>query len=66
MKRPAVLERSPLLVPALVILAVLVALYLPLRARIAGSERSARKPEAGTTLSVFFTNELAGYREPCG
>ena len=66
MKKPAVHERSPLLVPALVVLTALLAIYLSLRARDAGSERPAGKPAPGATLSVFFTSELAGYREPCG
>jgi hypothetical protein len=48
-----------------VILAALVAIYLPVRARMARSERS-RTPAPGTSLSVFFTNQLSGYREPCG
>jgi len=49
-----------------VILAALVVVYLPLRWRMAGSERSRQTPARGTTISVFFTNQLVGYREPCG
>lgn len=57
---------SPLIVPALVVLAALVVVYFPLRMRIArsGGERAA--PARGAAVSVFFTNQLAGYREPCG
>ena len=66
MERARVRRRPPLLVPALVILAALLVVYLPLRTRMAKSERSRGAPAQGTALSVFFTNELAGYREPCG
>jgi hypothetical protein len=66
MERTRVHKRSPLLVPALVILAALIAVYLPIRSRMARSERSPEAPAPGTALSVFFTNQLAGYREPCG
>jgi hypothetical protein len=66
MEKTRVHKRPPLLVPALVVLAALIAVYLPLRSRMAGSERSRETPARGTALSVFFTNQLAGYREPCG
>ncbi len=57
---------SPLIVPAIVVLAALVVVYLPLRMRIARSDRAGKAPARGTAVSVFFTNQLAGYREPCG
>jgi hypothetical protein len=66
MDRTSVHKRPPLLIPALVILAALIAIYLPVRSRIARSDRSREGPAPGTALSVFFTNQLAGYREPCG
>jgi hypothetical protein len=66
MERTRVHKRSPLLVPALVILAALIAVYLPIRSRMAKSERTREAPAPGTALSVFLTNQLAGYREPCG
>ncbi|MCX5754366.1 MAG: hypothetical protein NTW97_12135 [Candidatus Krumholzibacteria bacterium] len=58
-------RRARLLVPSLVVLAALVVIYLPVRVRMAGSERSREAPPPGTALSIFFTNQLAGYREPC-
>jgi hypothetical protein len=66
MERTRVHKRPPLIVPALVLLALLVAIYLPVRSRIAKSERSREAPAPGTAISVFFTNQLVGYREPCG
>jgi hypothetical protein len=55
-----------LIVPALVVLAAIAAVYLPLQMRIAKSERAREAPARGAAISVFFTNQLAGYREPCG
>jgi hypothetical protein len=48
-----------------VILVALVAVYLPVRSRMAGARRAREAPARGAVLSVFFTNQLAGYREPC-
>jgi len=59
-------RRPPLIVPALVILAALIAVYLPLRSRIAGTGRPREAPPRNSALSVFLTNQLVGYREPCG
>ena len=66
MERTRVHKRPPLIVPALVLLAALVAVYLPVRSRMAGPGRSREAPAPGVALSVFFTSQLAGYREPCG
>lgn len=66
MERTKPASRSPLIVPALVVLAALVAVYLPLHLRMAKSDRAREAPARGTAISVFFTNQLAGYREPCG
>jgi hypothetical protein len=66
MERARVHRRPPLLVPTLVILAALVVIYLPVRVRMARSGHSQGAPAPGTAISVFFTNELIGYREPCG
>ncbi len=66
MERTRVHKRPPLLVPALVILAALIAVYLPIRSQTAGGGRSRKGPPRDFALSVFLTNQLAGYREPCG
>jgi hypothetical protein len=51
---------------ALVVLALLLAIYLPLRVRMAREERARGTPAPGTSISIFVTNRLGGYREPCG
>jgi hypothetical protein len=66
MEKTRVHKRPPLIVPALVLLAILVAIYLPIRSRIAESDRPRVGPPPGTSISVFFTSQLIGYREPCG
>jgi hypothetical protein len=50
----------------LVVVVILLVVYIPLRARTGRSGRSGEAPVPGTSLSIFFTDELAGYREPCG
>jgi len=48
-----------------IIFLALLAVWVPLKMHIART--ASRDPVAdGTRLSVFVTNELAGYREPCG
>jgi hypothetical protein len=66
MRKTRIHRRPPLIVPALVLLAILVAIYIPVRSRISDSDRAAAGPRPGTTISVFFTSQLRGYREPCG
>jgi hypothetical protein len=66
MERTKPRSRSPLIVPALVVLAALAAVYLPIRLGIAKSDRAREAPARGAAVSVFLTNQLAGYREPCG
>ena len=66
MENPKIHKRPPLLVPALVILAALIAVYLPIRSRTAGTGLSREGPPRDSALSIFLTNQLAGYREPCG
>lgn len=44
---------------------VLLAIYIPLKIYILRSE-TAGQVEDGTTLKIYLTNELNGYREPCG
>jgi|GEM_PF-4037396 len=58
-------RRRALLNAALVVVILLI-VYIPLRARMARSGRPREAPAAGTSVSIFFTDELAGYREPCG
>ena len=65
MERTRVHKRPSLILPALVLLAVLIAIYLPVRSRIERSDRSREAPAPGTAISIFFTNQLVGYREPC-
>jgi hypothetical protein len=66
MERTRAPRRSPLRNAAIIILLILLAIYIPFRIRMTRDERSREKPAAGTRISIFVTNELAGYREPCG
>ncbi len=45
-----------------ILLLVLLAVYIPLKIFISQNPGVAD----GTSLSIFVTTELAGYREPCG
>ena len=58
-------RRRALVVAALVVV-ILLLVYVPLRSRMASTARERETPAAGSTVSIFFTDELAGYREPCG
>lgn len=49
----------------LAIFVLLLLIYIPLKIYIARSGEVPRIPD-GTRLSIFVTNELKGYREPCG
>ncbi|UCF04252.1 MAG: hypothetical protein JSV33_09895 [bacterium] len=49
----------------LILLLVLLAIYIPLKVYISGSESAATTDLDGMTISIFVTNELWGYREPC-
>ena len=49
---------------ALILFVILLAIYIPLEIYIARSEES--RPVEPVEFSVFVTNELNGYREPCG
>jgi len=66
MERTRTPRRFSLLGAALTVLVILLAIYLPLKSKSIRSERAAERPAAGTSLSVFFTSRLGGYREPCG
>lgn len=65
MKRTPKSNLSPFVPLMVIIFLVLLAVWVPLKMHIART--TSRDPVAdGTRLSVFVTNELAGYREPCG
>jgi hypothetical protein len=51
---------------AALVAVILLIVYVPLRARIERPGRPREAPVAGSSVSIFFTDELAGYREPCG
>ncbi len=51
---------------AFVLFLVLLAVYIPLKIYIANSEGDAGDSGKATSFSIFITNELNGYREPCG
>jgi hypothetical protein len=66
MERRKVPRRSGLLGAALVVAAILFALSVIPRERTGGFGRARQAPPVGTSLSIFVTDELAGYREPGG
>lgn len=49
----------------LVLFVILLAVYIPLKIYIARSGDS-ETPREPVRFSIFVTNELNGYREPCG
>lgn len=51
---------------AALVVVILLIVYIPLRSRVERPGRSREAPAAGSSVSIFFTDELAGYREPCG
>lgn len=51
---------------AFVLFVVLLAIYVPLKIYIANSEGSEGDSGSVPSFSIFITNELNGYREPCG
>ena len=65
MERRKAPRRRALFNAALVVVILLI-VYIPLRARMERPGRSRQAPVAGSSLSIFFTDEMAGYREPCG
>ena len=64
MRRAPAQKRFVPIRAAFVLFAVLLAAYIPLKIYLAVSDQPAVAP--GTTLSIFVTTDLAGYREPCG
>ncbi len=51
---------------ALILFLVLLAIYIPLKIYIARSESVDDASREPVLFSLFVTNELNGYREPCG
>ncbi|MBN1163242.1 MAG: hypothetical protein JXB45_01565 [Candidatus Krumholzibacteriota bacterium] len=65
MRRKRRVHKSPFIRMILAIFVLLLLIYIPLKIYIARSGEVPRIPD-GTRLSIFVTNELKGYREPCG
>ena len=51
---------------ALILFVILLAIYIPLKIYIARSDSGSGASEVTLQFSIFVTNELNGYREPCG
>ena len=51
---------------ALILFVILLAIYIPLKIYIARSESAGGASREPVLFSLFVTNELNGYREPCG
>jgi hypothetical protein len=51
---------------AFVLFMILLAIYIPLKIYIARSENADDASREPVLFSIFVTNELNGYREPCG
>ncbi len=65
MKRTAGRPGNRFIRAALILFIVLAAVYITLKIYIARSENSHTIPD-GFRMSIFVTNQLEGYREPCG
>ena len=59
-------QAFPFIRAALILLLVLLAIYIPLKIYIARSDNTAQASSEPLQFSIFVTNELNGYREPCG
>lgn len=66
MERTKASSRYPLRTASIIVLVLLLVIYVLLRVRLAREEHAREKPAPGTSLSIFVTNRLGGYREPCG
>jgi hypothetical protein len=66
MKRTASRYNPKLIRAGLVLFIVLLAIYIPLKIHIVHSGSVDTAVLEGDSLSIFVTNELNGYREPCG
>ncbi len=49
----------------MVVFILLLLIYIPLKIYIARSEGPGEVPD-GATLRIYLTDQLHGYREPCG
>ena len=58
-------QQSPFIRIILIIFIVLLAIYVPLKIYIARQGSDEPVPD-GTTVRIYVTTELNGYREPCG
>jgi hypothetical protein len=56
----------PLIRASVAVLIILCAIYVPLKLHETRSGRGMERPPEGAALSIFVTDELAGYREPYG
>ncbi len=59
-------KHFPLIRAALIFFAALIVIYIPLKIYISKFGVSDDVPTGTGKISIFFTNELNGYREPCG
>ena len=59
-------QSFPFIKAALILFAALLAIYIPLKIYIARSDSTAKTSREPLQFSIFVTNELNGYREPCG
>lgn len=51
---------------ALILFVILLGIYIPLKVYIARSDEGSGASGETLQFSIFVTNELNGYREPCG
>ncbi len=66
MKKTSRKRSFPLIRAALILFIVLLAIYIPLKIHIARSGAAVTAIPDGTSLSIFATSDLNGFREPCG
>ncbi|HUV37009.1 MAG TPA: hypothetical protein VMX58_08740 [Patescibacteria group bacterium] len=66
MRKTSKKQNFPFIPAALILFAVLLVIYIPLKIRVARSDDTGDVIPDGTTLSIFVTSDLKGYREPCG
>ena len=59
-------KTNPLIRASLVVLIVLFVIYVPFKWHEVRSGRGTERPPDGAALSIFVTDELAGFREPYG
>lgn len=64
MERTRVRKTNSVVRVSLVVLVIACAIYVSFRVHQARAGSGAGHPEAGAALSIFVTDELAGFREP--